>query len=146
MNPTSVSVFENTYTKTNNWLCEISSELDWDDQEKAFKALRVVLHTLRDQLPIKEVTDLSAQLPMLVRGMYFEGWNPNHKPTGLRSAEQFAAEVNSHFPEFDYTENEYVDPREITRAVFTVLANHISPGEIEDVVACLPKGLKELWS
>ncbi len=82
----------------------------------------------------------------IVSRAFVEGWNPSHKPTDLRSAEQFATGVNSRFPEFDYTENEYVDPEEITRAVFKVLANYITPGEIEDVVACLPKGLKELWS
>ena len=144
MKSTSVSVFENTLSKTNQWLGEIRFELGWDDQEKAYKALRVVLHTLRDMLPVKEVTDLSAQLPMLVRGIYFEGWNPNRKPTKMRTALQFADKVNSNFPEFDYA-NDFADPEEVTRAVLMVLAEHISPGEIEDVIGCLPKGLKVLW-
>jgi uncharacterized protein (DUF2267 family) len=127
------------------WLEEIQEKLEWNDPEKSYKALRIVLHTLRDRLPAKEVTDLSAQLPMLVRGMYFEGWNPNHKPSKLKHADEFVDEVNSHFPEFDYTETEYTDPQEITRVVFTTLAKHVSSGEIEDVIGFLPKGLRELW-
>ena len=145
MNPTTVPLFNSTITKTNDWLREIQQELDWDDSEKACKALRIVLHTLRDRLPLKEVTDLAAQLPMLVRGMYFEGWNPHHKPSKLKHADEFVEEVNSHFPEFDYTESEYIDPQEITRAIFATLSNHVSAGEIEDVIGCLPKGLRELW-
>jgi len=145
MNPTTVSIFNSTITKTNDWIREIQNELDWADPEKAYKALRIVLHTLRDRLPLKEVTDLAAQLPMLLRGMYFEGWNPHRKPTKLKHADDFADEVNMHFTEFVFSETEHVDPQDITRAVFTTLSNHVSPGEIKDVIACLPAGLRELW-
>jgi uncharacterized protein (DUF2267 family) len=38
-----------------------------------------------------------------------------------------------------------VEPEEIARAVFQVLARHISAGEIEDIKHLLPKDLKDLW-
>ncbi len=141
MSTTTSPIYNSMIAKTNEWLRDIQNELDWPDPEKAFKALRVVLHTLRDRLPLKEVTDLSAQLPMLVRGLYFEGWNPLRSPSRIKHIDEFTHQVNSHFPEFEYAE-----PQEITRAVLTTLSNHVSAGEIEDVMGCLPKELRELWS
>lgn len=145
MSTNTISVFNSTLAKTNAWLNEICNELGWDDPQKAYKALRVVMHELRDLLPAAEVSDLAAQLPMLVRGIYYEGWNPSKK-TRLRSAEQFVDQVNSHFQDFEFTpETEFGYSTEITQAVLTVIASHVSAGEIEDVIACLPQGVRELW-
>ena len=68
-------VFDGTLQKTNVWLNDIMNELDWQEHPyKAYLALRTVLHTLRDRLTIEEAVQLGAQLPMLVRGFYYEGW------------------------------------------------------------------------
>jgi hypothetical protein len=61
---------------TNSWLKELMELMGWEDRHRAYHALRVVLHALRDHLTIDEVVTLGAQLPMLVRGFYYEGWHP----------------------------------------------------------------------
>ena len=146
MSTTTIPVFQNTIRKTNEWLNEIMTLLDWDDRQRAYKALRAVLHTLRDRLTVEEATDLAAQLPMLIKGIYFDCWNPTGKPIKLKTAEEFVNAVNKSFPDPGFPELELVeDPQEITRAVLKVLASHVSPGEIKDIVGSLPESLRELW-
>ncbi len=143
MSTTTLPVFQNTIRKTEDWLNEIMELLNWDDQKRAYKALRAVLHTLRDRLTVEEATDLAAQLPMLVRGIYFEGWNPTGKPNEMHTVEEFVGTVNDGFAIADYAE--YLEPEDITRAVLKVISGHVSEGEIKDVVNSLPEKLRELW-
>lgn len=138
---TTLAVIQSTVKKTEDWLDEIMDQMDWSDRKQAYKALRVVLQTLRDRLTVEEATDLGAQLPLLIRGMFYECWNPTGKPTSLRKIEDFVAIVNK-----DFKQEDYVAPEDITRAVLSVLGNHVSEGEIDDVIASMPKPLKELWA
>ena len=134
-------VFDGTLQKTQIWLNDIMNELDWHEQpHKAYLALRTVLHALRDRLTIEEAVQLGAQLPMLVRGFYYEGWTLKGKPRKERHKEDFLAHIKDVFKN-DFTSR----PESIARAVFKVLARHASEGEIDDVKNLLPKALHELW-
>ena len=103
--------------------------------------LTAVLHALRDRLTVDEVAQLGAQLPILVRGLYYDRWHhPAGKPDRLRHKEEFLATVAAELDDIGQ-----IDPEDATRAVFAVLERHIAPGEIEDVKAMLPTHLRELW-
>jgi uncharacterized protein (DUF2267 family) len=140
MSATGVSVFDTTLQKTNRWLNDLMQLLDWQDKNKAYHAMRATLHVLRDRLTIDEVAQLAAQLPMLVRGFYYEGWDPTGKPEKQRHEEEFLADIARYF-----RDDEAVDPEQVARAVFAVLAAHVSEGEIEDVRRILPSSLRRLW-
>lgn len=134
-------VFDNTMQKTQVWLNEVMKELDWEGKpHKAYLALRTVLHALRDRLTVEEAIQLGAQLPMLVRGFYFEGWTPQGKPHKERHKEDFLEHVKKAFKD-DFT----VNPQQVVRAVFRVLQRHTSPGEIDDVKHVMPKTMQDLW-
>ena len=138
---TSRDIFHGTLQKTQIWLNELMFELDWEGKpEKTYLALRTVLHALRDRLTVEEAVQLGAQLPMLVRGFYYEGWTLKGKPHKERHKEDFLAHVKTAFKN-DVTAR----PESIVRAVFKVLERHTSDGEIEDVKNLLPKALHELW-
>lgn len=138
---TSANLFDGTLQKTQIWLNDIMEELDWEDKpEKAYFALRTVLHALRDRLTVEEAVQLGAQLPMLVRGFYYEGWTLKNKPHKERHKEEFLAHIKDAF-KGDVT----VRPESIARAVFRVLELHTSDGEIAEVKNLLPKALHELW-
>ena len=138
---TSHDVFDTTLQKTQVWLNDLTSELDWENKpQKAYMALRTVLHALRDRLTVEEAVQLGAQLPMLVRGFYFEGWTLKGKPHKERHKADFLDHIKKAFKN-DVT----VNPQQICRAVFRVLVRHTSKGEIEDVKHMLPKELRELW-
>jgi len=139
-----LAVFDTTLQKTNSWLKDVMHELGTDDRHEAYLALRAVLHALRDRLTIEEVAELGAQLPMLIRGFYYEGWDPSGKPVKERHKEAFLEQIQRYFKTGRYARTE-VDPERVARAVFRVLANRVSEGEIEDVLHVLPRELRELW-
>lgn len=139
MQATQVDALERTLQKTNQWLAEIQDEVGAIGRAEAYCALRATLHVLRDRLPAREALQLGAQLPMLIRGLYFEGWTMPEKPARLRHLDEFlgAVALEAGRP-LQSTEVE-------VRAVLGVLVRHVSPGEIADVVGALPVELRSLW-
>jgi len=140
MSMTGLPVFDTTIQKTNLWLHELMEDLDVADRHKAYQALRGVLQVLRDHLPVTEAVHLGSQLPMLVRGFYYEGWRPTGKPLKDHSAEGFLSAIAEHFPR-----DPEVDAEKMVRAVFSLLADHLPGGEIESIIAVLPKQLRPFW-
>jgi uncharacterized protein (DUF2267 family) len=140
MSTSGLEVFDTTTQKTNVWLKDLMQELGWDDRHKAYRALRSTLHALRDRLTIEEVAQLSAQFPMLVRGFYYEGWDPTGKPVRARHADDFFAQI-----EREFTPDDAVDPEVVARAVFAVLSHRVTEGEINDVKQVLPSEIRNLW-
>jgi uncharacterized protein (DUF2267 family) len=141
MSMTGLQELDHAINTTNEWLKNVMQELEWDDRHRAYHAMRAVLHTLRDRLPVNEAVDLGAQLPMIIRGLYYEGWRPADKPVRERSREEFLAHVTDAFL-FDVE----ADSEQIVRAVFKVLSARVSPGEIEDIKQTLPGAVRELWN
>jgi uncharacterized protein (DUF2267 family) len=140
MSLTGHAPFDSTIQTTNVWLNDIVERLEWMDRPRAYHALRAVLHALRDWLPVDQAAALAAQLPMLVRGFYYEGWHPHGKPVKERHKEDFLAHVAAAF-----RDDPDVDPEAVTRAVFAVLADHVTSGEVEGVKHSLPAELRSLW-
>lgn len=140
MRPTELAPIENTLHKTHAWLNQIDAEMGWTGRVRAYHALRVVLHALRDRLTVPETVDLGAQLPMLIRGLYYEGWDPNGKPVKIRRKEEFLEPIAAAFQD-DPT----VYPEAVAWVVFKVLAAHVTSGEIHDVLHVLPERIRALW-
>ncbi len=140
MSFTGLDVFDHTIQITNIWLKELMEKLGTEDRHRAYLALRSVLHALRDRLTVDEAAHLGAQLPMLVRGIYFEGYHPAGKPSKERHKEEFLAHIREQF-----RKDPEVDPEAIARAVFALLEEKITTGEIADVRNSMPKELRELW-
>ena len=142
MSTTGVKAFDSTLHTTHVWLNEICEELGWDrDPRRAYRALRSVLHALRDRLHPEEAAGFAAQLPLLVRGTFYEGWHPAGKPVKTRTAEEFLAPVAEAFRDDGWTQ-----PEEMARAVFTVLKRHVTFGEVADIIAALPTDVQTLWA
>jgi uncharacterized protein (DUF2267 family) len=132
-------IFDRTNEKSTAWVKEMMVLLELDDPEAALHALRAGLHALRDRLTVEEAADLAAQLPMTIRGLFFENWRPAGKPLRIRHPNDFLALVIANYqPRTDA----YAD--DIVRATFKLLRNHVSEGEVTDVVMSLPEPLLEL--
>ncbi len=139
MSATGLDVFEKTVQKANTWLKEIMELQGWGDRNKAYLALRTVLHLLRDRLPMEEAVHFAAELPLILRGMFFEGWSPDNMPVRM-SREDFLASVRAAF-----ADDPEIIAEKIIKTVFKVLENRISQGEISDIKAILPRDLQEFW-
>jgi len=142
MSHENVTAFDHTVQTTNTWIAELNDELGWDDRHRAYSALRAVLHALRDRLTVHEVAALGAQLPMLVRGFYYEGWQPEGKPVKERKKEEFLLPIELALR----NEQHDVDAEEVARAVFQVLAKHVTSGAIEHAKNVLPHELRSLFA
>ncbi len=140
MASTNVPALERSMQKTQSWLGGISTEMGWNDPEKGYLALRAVLQALRDRLPPNEAVDLAAQLPMVVRGFYYEGWHPADKPLKYRHKEEFIERVCKRAPAITREEAE----RAVT-AVFHQLTSEIDSGELEQVRDAMPEDIRALW-
>jgi uncharacterized protein (DUF2267 family) len=139
MSATGLEVFDRTIHKTNIWLKDLMEILGCTDRQEAYAALRATLHALRDRLTIEETAQLAAQLPMLIRGFYYEGWDPTGKPLKDRHRDEFLARIQRELERYE------IEPEQVARAVFQVVANRISEGEIEDVEHVLPREIRDLW-
>lgn len=140
MTTTSLRQFDLAIQKTNIWLNDLLDELQWNDRHRAYHALKAVLHVLRDHLPTNESAQFAAQMPQLIRGLYYEGWKPSVGLAKERHWDEFIARVEEQF-------GGNVDdiPDTIVRAVFKVISKHVSSGEIDDVKQCLPEDIRRRW-
>ena len=145
MTPNSVEAFDTTLQKTNEWLRDIALEIGDDNRRHAYLALRGTLHAVRDFLPIDESAQFSAQLPMLVRGLYFEGWDPSDTPTKDRSREHFLARVETALERALWNEDYPIDADQAARAVLRVISDRIAGGEMDQVRRVMPERIRELW-
>jgi uncharacterized protein (DUF2267 family) len=134
-----LAVFDTTVQDTNEWLSGLEAQLPPCSRQQAYGALRAVFHVLRDRLTIDAVLGLSAQLPMLLRGVFMEGWQAK-PPSDLRDpaalAKAVAEGLPQHFPR---------EAPDVAEAVFRVIANRLDPGEIAKIVHQLPMPLRAMW-
>lgn len=139
MTTTGLQVFDSTVQTTNIWLKEIGEEIG-PDRQRCYQALRAVLFTLRDRLTVEEAAHLAAQLPLLVRGIYYEGYRPTGKPERIRSRAEFLERISTYL-----SQGAPLGADEAARAVFKVLDHRITPEELEEVKQVLPKDIRALF-
>lgn len=140
MAATGLEVFDKTLQTTNIWLDEITERIG-PDRHVAWHVLGAVLHVLRDRLPLELAVHLGAQLPLLVRGVYYDQWHLGVAPTRERSLDEFVARVAEGLRGM-----RPVKPEEAARAVFRTLAHRLDPGLIAKVTEALPRPIRALWS
>jgi uncharacterized protein (DUF2267 family) len=134
-------IWDKAQSKSSSWISDLSEYLGWANAPLTLFALRAVLHALRDRLPPDEAVELSAQMPLIIKGVYFDGWDPSSTPVRARTKEEFLALVRSNL----HKAARDIDPERLSRAVFKLLAGRVSEGEIRDVRDVLPAELAELW-
>lgn len=132
-----LEVLETTVQKTHLWIDTVA-EAAHMDTHTAYQALRAVLQTLRDRLPAEEAAHLGAQLPMLVRGFYYEGWRPSEAPQ-LLDRETFLERIGERI-----VSSRILDPETVTLSVLTVVGQFLSAGELEKIGRILPTDLRSL--
>ena len=138
MSEQGLEVLDATYQKTQEWIGSLA-ETSHLEKGDAYKALRAVLMTLRDRLPMLEAVHFGAQLPLLLRGLYYDGWKPSQTPIKM-SRDEFLKAVGEKI-----VTDRFLDPVRMTHDVLSLFERFLSPGEMEKIKQILPKDLQTLW-
>lgn len=136
-----VKSFNHAIEQSHLWLRALAEIGSFASEEDAYSALSAVLHALRDRLIANEAVHLAAQLPMLIRGMYYEGWRPASVPNKMNTAAELIDHVNTHLR----NAKNRIDAKAAISAVFKLLNEKISAGEIKNIKSELPHQILALW-
>jgi uncharacterized protein (DUF2267 family) len=140
MTSTGVHAFDSALDTANVWLKEVMSRMKTDDVRVGVAALRSTFHALRDRIGTNSAAHLGAQLPTLLRGIYYEGWQPAREPSRERHKEAFLDHMRRDIPV-----SVPFDAEAAARAVFDVMWEKVDPSEVIKLIRVLPKELRELW-
>src|SRR5260370_18656267 len=128
MTRTGVDSRDRRIEKTNAWLADVAANFGTEDRGMAYRVTRSWLHTLRDRLPVPIAAHIAAQLPELLRGVFYEGWNPSKVPIKYSREEyiaRFARDAQLHQTEV---------PR-ARRLVKSAMQKHISHDAINELLS-----------
>jgi uncharacterized protein (DUF2267 family) len=139
MTTTGLDIFDRTVQKSIIWVDAIRDELALEDRHRAYHLLRVVLHEIRDRLPMMQSVHLAAQLPILLRGVYYDGWSPSL--TGnKKQLPEFLANIGS---QLDPSLN--LSAQAVAKCVLQVISEHVDIGEVRQIVSTMPQNMRWLW-
>jgi uncharacterized protein (DUF2267 family) len=139
MSENGLESIESSTQKTHQWIADIAESASLEKRE-AYKALRAVLQTMRDRLPLDDAAHFGAQLPLFLRGIFYEGWQPSTIPLKM-TRDEFLAAVREKI-----VTNQDIDPLQITQKVFAVMMSHVGKSEMAKIKHCFPKEMQALWA
>jgi len=131
--------FDKTVQESNLWLKELAAVLHSHDRELAYRVLRATLHSLRDRIGPENAVHLGAQLPMLLRGLYYEGFRLEQSTTAERHEQAFLDHVRAELPS-----GLVIALEDAVKGVFWVMADKIDRREVAKIAKILPAELRQL--
>ena len=142
MSASGLEGIDHTAQVTHHWINELDGHfLGWGNKAKSYRLLRTALQALRDWLPVNEAADFAAQLPNLLRGVYYEQWRPATTPVKPRSKSDFLGRIDHAF-----VGDPILHTEDAVRITFRFLSTKIAAGEIADIKHALPADLRALWT
>lgn len=125
------------------WLNDIQTELGWENREAVYKTAKAVLQTIRDRLPYTELFHFSSNLPMVFKGMLFDGYDPQEaNKAKMKTVQDFYDQIQIHY---DPTESDIISGQQAAFGVINVLFNRIGEGEMRKVADNMPLKIKPLF-
>jgi uncharacterized protein (DUF2267 family) len=134
-----ITVIDRSAQQAHVWINDVAEELGTEDLHEAYRVLRAFLHGVRDHLPVDEVAQLAAQLPIFIRGVLYEGWEPSRTPDPDRGLDSFLRRMGTEARLAGETQASFA-----AAAAARVLDSHVSSGEARSVLHALPRDLRRL--
>jgi len=130
--------FENYQKEAKTWLHELCDYLGIQDEQKAARIFRAVLHAIRDRIPAGEAIHLAAQLPIIWKGIYFDGFSLREDPVRIRHEEEWlefirtkdAFAERADFPTLEHAHYAFQD-------VMKFLRSRLSEGQYNQIAHAL---------
>ena len=135
------AILETSVQRAHEWLHEIGYGLGFDNERAAYAALRATLHGVRDRLPIELVAHFGAGLPILIRGIYYDGWHPSAERLKAAHDEDFAQSLRDELRDH----GELMNTEHVALAVMRVIDHRMDPKQIDHILGALPKQVRGLW-
>jgi uncharacterized protein (DUF2267 family) len=139
MSTTRLDILDRSVEKAHIWINDLAAEIGTDDVHEAYRVLRAFLHALRDHLSVDQAAQLAAQLPIFIRGVFYEGWDPSRTPEHARDLQSFLTRIAGEARLAGETQASFA-----ATGASRVLQRHISEGECLHVLRALPQPLREL--
>jgi uncharacterized protein (DUF2267 family) len=139
---TGIRSLDSSLSTTLEWLSEIQEELGWTDKEMVYKATKAVLQAIRDRLPLEDTLNLTAELPIVMKGMVFDGYDLHDKPMKMRTIEEFFDHIQERYGSGQHN---FVNADEACRGVINVLSDKVGDGEMEKIIGNMPEDLRPLF-
>jgi uncharacterized protein (DUF2267 family) len=139
---TNIASIDRAISNAIQWIDDIQEELGWESRDKAYQATKAVLQSIRDRLPIEEVIHLSANLPLIMKGMMMDAYDLKNKPVRIRSIEEFLELVQANY---DASTRDIISAEDATIAVLKVLNTRMGGGEMCKVAANMPEKIRRLF-
>jgi uncharacterized protein (DUF2267 family) len=140
MSATGLRSFDHSLMETREWIKDIKDELKYDNDEDAYESTRAILHVVRDRLTIEEAANFASQLPMLLKGVYYESYRPEKTPLKIKDPQAFFDRVSEELPQDKKNESS-----RITKAFMKVVRKHVTEGLLEKMENQFPENLKEIF-
>jgi len=143
-----MSININKYTaEANRFMNEVAAELgDPAELEAAGRVVVAIFHTLRDKLSTEESFHLVSQLPMILKGVYVDGWDPSKQFHRTETLQDFVNELRSH--DSNAAARDFGDDEQAVRnfqAVIRVMSHYVSDGEMRHIKQQLPRPVAALF-
>lgn len=132
---TKVSALDHATQSAHAWVCDVARGFDTEDREFADRVLRAWLHTLRDRLIVEASAHFAAQLPDLIRGIFYAGWNPSSVPAKY--------DVEEYVLRFAHDAN--IAPDDVSKAAAVTSAaalQHLPAAQMDKALDQLPPALR----
>ncbi|OBG92799.1 hypothetical protein A5697_00215 [Mycobacterium sp. E3251] len=134
---TKVAALDHAIDAAHTWVNDVAKEFDTEDREFAYRVLRAWLHTLRDRLTVEASAHFAAQLPDLIRGVFYQAWNPTAVPDKYDAkayAVRFSREANIALE----------DVGKAASATTAAVLHHLPVAQIDKALGQLPMEIRKM--
>lgn len=139
--------FEKFAQEAHEYINELARDLGHpEEKERTLIIWRSVMHTLRDRIHMGESLQVTAPLPMIMKGIYIEDWKYTEKPPRdfdtMEEFEECVKEEQRRYGEQDFPWSKSTD--EIISITINSLRRYMNEGQLQHIKDQLPKDIKEV--
>jgi uncharacterized protein (DUF2267 family) len=135
-----IPVLEAALRDAQGWVVAAGQRINTRSSPVAFASLRATLHALRAQLDMRRAIEVGERLPLVMRAVFFDGWDPHDVPPPAASKDQFVRRVAA-----DNGRTPRIKAERAAKAALEVIFERLPAAVAARVVERLPEDLRELW-
>ncbi|MEX0646842.1 MAG: DUF2267 domain-containing protein [Balneolaceae bacterium] len=139
--------FEKYLHEAHDYFNHLAAELDHPNEKKRVVIIwRAVMHVIRDRIHIAESLDLISPLPMVLKGLYVEGWKYHESPLyDFETLAQMKTQVKALQNKYGEAEFDWSKPtEEIISITLKSLGRYVPETQLEHIKNMLPDDVKQV--